>query len=110
MSELPEVIYLQWIPEKTWYDDTVTWCEDQINDDDVKYIRADVAESADTGRLGLLREIEKKMANSHIRNGFCVVCEGRLVADDENEIELTILGYSVGHDPECELAKGLSDG
>ena len=43
MSEAPDVVYLQWIPEKTWYDDTVTWCEDQINDDDIEYVKVSTA-------------------------------------------------------------------
>ena len=41
MTEAPEVIYLQWIPEKVWNEltDEVTWCVDQINDDDIEYIK-----------------------------------------------------------------------
>jgi hypothetical protein len=57
VSDSPDVIYLQWIPEKTWYDDQVTWCEDRINDDDVEYIKKSTA----TLRLELLGECREIM-------------------------------------------------
>jgi hypothetical protein len=41
MSDAPLIIYLQWYrPEPS----DVTWCADQISDDDVKYVRADEIE------------------------------------------------------------------
>lgn len=42
-SEAPEWIWLQWV-EPGCEDNT--WCEDQINDDDVGYIRADLHQQA----------------------------------------------------------------
>ena len=45
MSEAPELIYLQWIPEEARdnYEDVITWCEDEINDDDIEYVKASTA-------------------------------------------------------------------
>lgn len=40
-----------------WYGE-VTWAEDKINDDDTKYIRADIAESLKQQRDGLLKAAE----------------------------------------------------
>lgn len=39
----PEVIWLQVDPESEQFDgwEAITWCTDQINDTDVKYVRAD---------------------------------------------------------------------
>jgi hypothetical protein len=52
VSIAPETIYLQWIPEKTWHDGKspafeVTWCEDQINDDDIEYVKAEILKRLD---------------------------------------------------------------
>lgn len=82
MSEAPEIIYLQWIPEKTWYDDTVTWCEDSINDDDVEYIKASTA----TRRLGLLRRWDEYRKG---RKRPCPFC------------------FEINHTGYCELAEEL---
>ena len=42
-----KVIYLQ-VDEDIEFDDEATWCHEQINDDDIKYILADSrAEAAD---------------------------------------------------------------
>lgn len=46
MSDTPERIYLQWFDEYGESADEVTWCEDQIQDDDVAYIRLDIAEAS----------------------------------------------------------------
>ena len=46
----PDRIYLQWQRE---YHEETTWCVDQIDDDDIEYIRVDIADR----RLALLREI-----------------------------------------------------
>ena len=63
MSDAPDVIYLQWIPgyPRVDADDEVTWCQDQINDDDIGYVREDIAAS----RLELLRE-----AKDAIEHGY----------------------------------------
>ena len=37
--DAPEIIYLQWRGGE--YEEDNTWCWDQINDDDIEYIRAD---------------------------------------------------------------------
>ena len=51
MREAPEVIYLQWSDGENYEDNT--WCQDQINDDDVEYIK-----KATTDRwLELLRDL-----------------------------------------------------
>ena len=41
MSEAPEVIYLQWTGSE--YDEDNTWCSDEINDDDIEYIKKALA-------------------------------------------------------------------
>ena len=48
MTDAPKEIWLQIYPEGERYDSEqfgydVTWCKDQINSNDVKYIRADLA-------------------------------------------------------------------
>ena len=92
MSEAPEIIYLQWIPEKTWYDDTVTWCEDEINDDDIEYIKASTA----TRLRGLLRRVEWiPDVNGRTKFDWCPICE-------------QVRG--LGHAADCELAKEISGG
>lgn len=42
MPKIPEVIYLQWFDEDGKPDEEVTWCQDEINDSDIAYIRKDV--------------------------------------------------------------------
>lgn len=42
MTDAPERIYLQWSPEIDGTDQ-VTWCWDRIDDEDVPYVRADLA-------------------------------------------------------------------
>lgn len=37
----PEILYLQ-CDEDGWADDEITWCRDKINDQDIKYVRADL--------------------------------------------------------------------
>lgn len=39
-QQAPEVIYLQYAP-----DGETTWCEDKINKDDVRYVRADLVDA-----------------------------------------------------------------
>jgi len=45
--KIPNVIYLQ-IEDieclEDSYSEGVTWCEDRINDDDIKYVRSDIIE------------------------------------------------------------------
>lgn len=47
-KDAPEVIYLQHDPENTGEPFSeaheVTWCKDKINDTDIQYVRADLAE------------------------------------------------------------------
>jgi hypothetical protein len=46
MTDAPERIYLQWIPEghpAAEYDE-ITWCIHEINDEDIRYIRTDIAD------------------------------------------------------------------
>ena len=57
MSDAPDKIYLQWIPSSPGLptiDDEITWCQDQINDDDVVYVKKSIARE-----LVLLREIAR---------------------------------------------------
>jgi len=45
--KVPNIIYLQ-IEDieclEDSYSEGVTWCEDRINDDDIKYVRSDIIE------------------------------------------------------------------
>ena len=52
MRKAPEVIYLQWSDGENYEDNT--WCQDQINDDDIEYIKKATA----TRRLELLRRCQ----------------------------------------------------
>ena len=59
MKEAPKKIYLQVDPEGDAAPDVdvfdtneVTWCQDQINDNDVAYIRVDLVESMIRDTLG----------------------------------------------------------
>lgn len=53
MKEAPEKIYLQWVG--TEFDDESTWCTDQINDEDIEYVKAVLADR----RLELLRRTKR---------------------------------------------------
>jgi hypothetical protein len=46
----PERIYLQWIEDDPlpYLNESVTWCADKIEDDDIEYVRADVARTSPT--------------------------------------------------------------
>ena len=44
MTDAPERIYLQWIPEGSPAANEITWCIHEINDEDIKYIRTDIAD------------------------------------------------------------------
>ena len=44
MTDAPERIYLQWIPEGHPAADEITWCIHEINDEDIKYTRTDIAD------------------------------------------------------------------
>ena len=86
MREAPEVIYLQWADGES-YDDN-TWCQDQINDDDIEYVKVSTA----TRRLELLMDIDEKCA-------FCPCCMSH---------KISTVGEKV-HADGCELAKELEN-
>jgi hypothetical protein len=79
--ETPEKIYLQWPdqepPEGSSEIDPayITWCQDRIEDHDVKYVRSDLIESAlaENKRLrdALLRQIEHDKYVSYERCPDC---------------------------------------
>ena len=48
MNEAPNTIYLQWTGSEL--DEDNTWCTDQINDDDVVYVRARMTYCAHCGK------------------------------------------------------------
>ena len=62
MSEAPKIIYLQWIPDKGIFDE-ITWCEDEINSDDIEYIKKDIV----TKQLELLEDIHKAIVSDYVR-------------------------------------------
>lgn len=53
MTDAPERIWLQWVEP---HHAENTWCEDQINDHDIEYVRADLS----TYAAGLLRDTAKR--------------------------------------------------
>ena len=59
MNKAPELIYLQWAGTEC----ESTWCSDQINDEDIEYVKKDTAAK----RLELLREIKVML-------GYCPYC------------------------------------
>ena len=44
MSESYKTIFLQWGNHSDW--ESLTWCQDRIDDDDVEYIRKDLHDAA----------------------------------------------------------------
>ena len=40
----PNIIYLQTANDDEPYDEGITWCVDRINESDVKYVKAQIAE------------------------------------------------------------------
>ena len=73
LSDAPKTIYLQWDGREG---DDATWCVDQINDDDIMYIRADIAQDA------LRNQTAETIGMMAERNGLRHV-EDTLAADVE---------------------------
>ena len=94
MSEAPEIIYLQWTGEVGHEDNT--WCSDEISEDDIEYIKKDIAD----GRLELLRECNNIMPT-------CPKCKGNLRTWSKIDENKTI---RVGHADDCEIAEELGNG
>jgi hypothetical protein len=58
MTDAPEVIYLQWFGNVPYGEST--WCEDQTDDDDVEYIKKEIADkqlAAKDARIAKLGEL-----------------------------------------------------
>lgn len=73
--EAPERIYLQtgftkWDEGEPWPTDGVTWCDEQVHDSDVEYVRRDVAAGL---RKALLRRVH--LMPSHTFSGTPVINE-----------------------------------
>ncbi len=81
MNKAPKVIYLQW--EYPDHEFGVTWCDDQINDEDILYIRQDCAEVChDCGK------VFPKFALDHVDGvgNFCAVCiDGEMANNTQQE-------------------------
>ena len=58
MTDAPETIYLQWIPEGHPADDEITWCVDEINENDTEYTRTDIAHPR-------IAEMESEIEEAH---------------------------------------------
>ncbi len=102
MSDAPDKIYLQWIPgyPRIDADDEVTWCEDQINDDDIEYVKEATAtrhSEAETRRLGLLEDYNEGLQ----RDPDCFSCGIMTFNEDTERWE---------HASDCELAAEVGDG
>ena len=52
------VIYLQWANHADW--DSITWCQDRTEDDDVAYIRRDIFRDVEMEAAQLRRQLEEK--------------------------------------------------
>ena len=58
MTDAPETIYLQWIPEGHPADDEITWCEDKIHENDTEYTRTGIAHPR-------IAELESEIEEAH---------------------------------------------
>jgi hypothetical protein len=91
----PDEIYLQgYIGHDT---EGVTWCEDQINDDDVRYVRADLAARRTVSGQECAHEIVDAR-NEYVESGFmCVKCNAVFAGRHAAPIpatELTVEGIA----------------
>lgn len=92
MHKAHETIWLQVDPDGESYDpeqwileDDATWCKDQINANDIKYVRADIAEA----ELEAARaEIEQLMAYNETRTAEVLAATQRLAAEQAKNVEL----------------------
>jgi len=73
MTDAPETIYLQWIPEGNPYDDEITWCEDEIHEDDIEYTRKDIADK---------RIAEMEAENERLRRNNQTFANNAILAED----------------------------
>ena len=101
MSDVPETIYLQWIPENTWYSDAITWCEDHINDDDIEYV---IATTADRRKELLMRWNDERVKEGE-PCPFCKTCTQFDYAKGSH-VKLVMIDV---HADDCELEKELKD-
>ncbi len=86
MTDAPEVIYLQWIPNDIPFNDEITWCVDEIHEDDTKYIRADVVAAKDDA-LAIAEHIKDGLRETiDAKNARIAELEGEI--DDYNQAEL----------------------
>lgn len=72
-NQPPNIIYLQWHD----YDGEVTWCQDEINETDVKYVKISEVENAYKELMSFLESHADKKLLAHttefmrIRRLFC---------------------------------------
>jgi predicted nucleic acid-binding Zn-ribbon protein len=89
MTDAPETIYLQWIPEGHPAADEITWCVDKIHENDTEYTRTDIAHP----RIAEM-ESEIEEANNAIDDLVCLIAEleGEIVAwqKDVDNLELRL--------------------
>jgi predicted nucleic acid-binding Zn-ribbon protein len=89
MTDAPETIYLQWIPEGHPATDEITWCVDKIHENDTEYTRTDIAHP----RIAEM-ESEIEEANNAIDDLVCLIAEleGEIVAwqKDVDNLELRL--------------------
>src|SRR5574343_1297718 len=92
MHKAHETIWLQVDPDGESYDpeqwsleDDATWCKDQINANDIKYVRADIAEAELTAARA---EIERLMAYNETRTAEVLAATQRLAAEQAKNVEL----------------------
>ena len=124
MSEqlkIPEVIYLQWygdgndLPPKEITED-ITWAEDKINSNDIKYTRA---EQLQPKRELDLRKVQEVVQRHTSNNGYDLakdICDtfgtNNLIPIDEDTLKMYIYKYGNGktHEDDCRLAKSICTG
>lgn len=79
-EKTPKIIYLQ--PDD---DGETTWCEDQINDDDVAYVRQDVHEAVLREQTAnTIEMIADRNAANHIIDQLRLACKAALETMNES--------------------------
>ena len=92
MGKVPERIWLQidTDPESEWYDEIiVTWCADQINDDDIEYVLATRISELEVENADLKETIEIHDMNFTMLLEKSAIRASELKSDLEVEEKLT---------------------
>ena len=93
MTDAPETIYLQWIPEGHPADDEINWCEEKIHENDTEYTRTGIAHPR-------IAEMESEMeeANNDIDDLGLRIAEYRKEIIEKDEEIRVLEKYIKDHD------------